>query len=346
MKKLFVGLSLLLMAGVSGFAQETETRVVDEVVAQVNDGVITLSRVKREVKDAVDSLVQQGKTREEAQKIVNDKQGEMIATLINEELLMQKAKEMGLEKDIDVAVNERIAEIMKQYGLKTVEAMNAEMEKQGIDPADFRSNLVHQVTRDRVLQQELQAKVYWAFNGKELKDYFDTHKDKFTQPETISFSELFLGFAGRDEAAVREKAKQLYAQLRAGGDWKKIVEENSDPGVVTQGTGKAEKVNVSDLPKLLSENFKGLKVGEYTAPFDGEQLGVIILRVDAREQASAQSVYNEPAIRMAMMNERLPKEQEKFFSKLRAEAYIKINETYRPMVSPILFADERKDKSN
>jgi hypothetical protein len=224
--------------------------------------------------------------------------------------------------------------------------MNAEMEKQGIDPVDFRNNLTHQVTRDRVLQQELQAKLYWEPNGKTLKDYYEAHKDKFTQPETISFSELFLGFAGREEAAVREKAKQLSAQLKAGADWKKIVDENGDPGVVTQGTGKAEKVSVAELPKLLSESLKNLKVGDYTAPFDGEQLGVIILRVDAREQASAQSVYNEPAIRMAMMNERLPKEQEKFFSKLRADAYIKINDTYRPMVSPILFANERKEKSN
>src|SRR5436189_514047 len=137
MKKLFVTLSVLLMLGVSGFSQETETRVIDEVVAQVNDGVITLSRVKREIKDAVDSFVQQGKTREEAQKLVNEKQGEMIATLINEELILQKGKEMGLEKDVEVAVNERLAEIMKQVNVKTVEALNAEMEKQGVNPADF-----------------------------------------------------------------------------------------------------------------------------------------------------------------------------------------------------------------
>ena len=31
--------------------------------------------------------------------------------------------------------------------------------------------------------------------------------------------------------------------------------------------------------------------------------------------------------------------------KLRNEAYIKVNETYRPIVSPILFADERKATS-
>ena len=58
------------------FAQETETKVIDEVVAQVNDSVITLSRVKREAKSVVDSYVEQGKKRDEAQRLVDEKQGE------------------------------------------------------------------------------------------------------------------------------------------------------------------------------------------------------------------------------------------------------------------------------
>ena len=346
MKKIFICLSVLLVLSIPAFSQETETKVVDEVIAQVNDGVITLSRIKREMKDAVDSFVAQGKTREEAQKLVNEKQGEMIATLINEELIMQRGKEMGIEKDVEIAVNQRLSDIMKQYGLKTVEALNAEMEKQNVDPADFKNNLARQITRERVIQQDVQAKLYWSFNGKELKDYFDAHKDKFTQPETISFSELFLGFAGRDEASVREKAKQLLAQLKGGADWAKLVKENGDAPVIAQEGGKAEKLRIKDLPKLLAENLKDVKIGGYTQPFDAEQLGVIILKVDAREQASSQSVYDEAAVRMAIMNERYPKEEEKFFTKLRADAYIKINDTYRPMVSPILFADERKTKNN
>src|ERR1041385_5641540 len=80
------------------FAQETDVKVVDEVVAVVNDGVITLSGVKREIKDQVGELVREGKKPDEAQKMVEEKQGELIANLINEELLMHKGKELGIEK--------------------------------------------------------------------------------------------------------------------------------------------------------------------------------------------------------------------------------------------------------
>jgi peptidyl-prolyl cis-trans isomerase SurA len=339
-----LALFAVLAACTGAFAQETQTRVVDEVVAVVNNDVITLSRVKREMKDAVDAFVAQGKSREEAQKMVDEKQGELIASMVTEELMLQKAKDLGIEKDVDDRVNQRMVELMKQYKLKTVDELYAMMEKSGADPKDIKENWRREETRDQVMQREIQSKVYWSFNGKELKDYYDQHKDKFTKPETVSFSELFLGFAGRNETAVREKAAELYKQLRAGADFAQIVKDNGDRGVITQGAGKVEQVKADELgPKLAG--LKGLKAGEYTAPFELDQVGMAILRVDAREQASSESAFNENAVRLAMMTERLPEEQKKYFAKLREDAYIKLSQTYTPLVAPILFADDRKEKA-
>jgi len=339
----FAALVLSLVSIVPAAAQETQTRVIDEVVAQVNDGVITLSRVRRETKDIVDTWIKEGKTKEQAQKMADEKQGELIASLINEELLIQKAKESGLESDIEANINGRIKQIMDEYKLKTVDELYREMEKAGVNPEELKATWRKQATRDRVIQREVQYKVYWSFNGKELKDYYEKNKAKFTKPETVSLSEIFLGFAGRDEAQVREKAKAVYTQLKAGGDFAKIAKEN-DPGVVTQGTGKTEKLVVKDLVDVLGKPITGLKVGEFTAPFDIDQLGVAILRIDEREQASSDSFFDEMAVRQAMSAEKFPDEQKKFMSKLRENSFIKISDPYRPIVSPILFADERKAK--
>ncbi|CAN5347591.1 hypothetical protein BH10ACI3_BH10ACI3_14260 [soil metagenome] len=343
-RHLFYSAIIASVLSLSGFAQETQTRVVDEVVAQINDGVITLSRVKRETRSIVDTYVQDGKSKDEAQRMVDEKQGELIANLINEELLIQKAKDMGLDAEIEASLNQRFLDIMKQYKLKTVEALEAEMIKTGIDPKELRDTWRKQATRDRVLQKEVQAKIYWSFTPKELKDYYEKNKAKFTKPETVSFSELYLAFAGRDEKVVREKAKQIYAQLKAGGDFAAIAKENSDPGVVTQGAGKMENIKVSELTDAIGKPIKDIKVGGVTEPFEADQLGMVILKVDAREQSSNQSVFDENAVRFAMMSEKLPDEQKKYMSKLRDDSYIKITDSYRPIVSPILFADERKDK--
>lgn len=334
--------ALLLTAGLTVSAQETEDRVIDEVVAQVNDGVITLSTVNREIKSILDAEATKGAKREDTLKLVESKKGDMIANLIHEELLMQKAKELGYEADIEASVNRRFLEIMKQYNMKTLDALYQEMEKQGANPQEIRDIWKKQATRDIILQKEVQGKIYWSLTAKEIKDYYESHKSKFTRPETVTVSEIFLGFAGRDEMTVREKAKQLVAELKAGGNWDKIQKENSDPPMLTeQGT----KIRVGEMTEFMQSAIRDIKVGTITNPIPAGDLGMMILRIDAREQASSESVFDENAVKVALTMERAPEEQRKFFAELRNDSYIKINDKYRPVVSPILFAEERKEKT-
>ncbi|MGB7210485.1 MAG: peptidylprolyl isomerase [Pyrinomonadaceae bacterium] len=339
-------LAAVLFASSSASAQETQERIVDEVVAQVNEGVVTLSRIKRESKAIVDAEVQQGKTRDVAQKMVDEKQGELIANIINEELLVQKAKELGLDKEIDASLNQRFLQIMKQYNMKSLDALYEEMQKTGVDPQEIREVWRKEATRTMVLQKEVQSKVYWESSGKQLKDYFEKNKARFTKPETISISEIFLAFAGRDEAAVREKAKQLVAQLRGGADFAKMVAENSDRQDAAKTKGKVDTMNLKDLDEKFAVAIKNVKAGGYSDPIELDQIGINILRVDDRSQASSESFYDENAIRMAILNDKLPEATKKYMSTLREDSYIKISENYRPIVAPILFAEERKEKAS
>ena len=175
-------IAILSFMSLTAFAQESEVKVVDEVVAQVNEGVLTLSRIRREMKNIVDSYVTEGKSREEAQKLVNDKQPELIANLINEELIMQKAKELGLETEIEAGINQRFLEIMKQQNIKNLDTLYAEMEKGGVNPDDVRESWRKQAAREAVIRKEVHAKVYWDATGKELTEYYEKHKDKFSKP--------------------------------------------------------------------------------------------------------------------------------------------------------------------
>lgn len=334
--------AVLVVTAFSVFAQESETKVVDEVVAQVNEGVITLSRVKRETKTVVDSYVQEGKTREEAQKMVDAKQGELIASLINEELLMQKAKELGLDATIEGNLNQRFLEIMKQQNIKSLDVLYQEMEKGGINPQEIREVWRKQAAREAVLQREVSSKLYWGLSSKEMKDYYEANKAKFTKPETVELSEIYLSFAGRQPDAVREKAKQLAAQLKSGADFQKLAVENSDRQNVAETKGKVGKFNIKELDEKFAAAIKNLKTGDVSAPIELDEVGIEILRVDDKTQASSESFFDENAVRMAITSERGPAEQKKYMADLRKDSYIKISETYRPIVAPILFSDERK----
>jgi peptidyl-prolyl cis-trans isomerase SurA len=343
----FVAICVGLWAG-AAFAQETETKVIDEVVAQVNDGVITLSGIRREMKEIVDSKVQEGMKREDAEKLVAEKQGELIANLINEELLIQKAKELGIGNDVEADINGRFVQIMKQYNMKTLDALYVEMNKQGVDPQALREVWRKQATRDRVLQREVQSKIYWTPTGKDLKEYFEKNKSRFTKAESVTMSEIFLKFAGKDETALREKAKKIVADVRGGLDFTKAVAENSEGDDIAKTKGSLGTASVKDLETqypAYAKAISGVKVGGVAEPFD-DDIGIHIVHVDDRSAASTESVFDEEAVRVAVMKDKLPEAQKTFLAKLREDALIKINDTYRPLVSPILFADERKTKTD
>jgi len=334
-------IAILLISNPATLAQESEAKVVDEVVAQVNEGVITLSQINREMKDAIESFVKEGKTPEQARAEVEGKRGELIAGIINEELLMQKGKEMGVESDIEAQVNGRFVEIMKQQNIKSLDALYKAMADSGVDPQSIRDMWRRQIVRDMVLQREVDGKLYYGWTAKEVKAYYEANKVKFTKPETVSISEIFLSLAGRDEAAVREKAKQLVTKLRGGADFATVAMENSDRPNVKETKGKAGTLNVKDLDKTFAEPLKTVKVGGISEPIEVPE-GIEILRVDERTNASAESFFDEQEVRKAMTVEKMPDERKKFMSTLRGAAYIKISESYRPIVSPILFADDRK----
>lgn len=334
---------VMFAAAGSALAQETEERVVDEVIAQVNDGVITLSRVKQEIKALVDAGVEQGKTREVAEQELAAKKGELIAGLINEELILQRGKELNIDREVEQSVNQRFLQIMEQNKLKTLDALYTEMRKNNVNPDEIREMWRRQITRELVFQQDVQREVYWKSTPRELQEYFNKHKERFTKPETVTLSEVFLSFAGRSEGAVRQRAAEVVQQLRGGADFLKVVAEASDRPNAAASGGKLEEYRVADLDPKFAKAIEGKKAGEYSDPIEIDQIGVVILRVDERSAASNESRFDENAVRMAILQEKLPEANKKFYAKLREEAYIKINDQYRPEVAPILYAEERSN---
>src|ERR1041384_4320966 len=175
--------------------------VVDEVIAQVNDEVITLSSLKRETKERIDALKQNGMTEQQAQAEVAKRQPELIATLINEKLLLQKGKELELANEIEAEVNRRMLSIAEGQGITTIEKLYEAMRQSGLNPEDVRRTMRTEMMKQAVLQQEVDRRVYLGFTPDEVKKYFDAHPDQFRKPETIKLSEIWLSTTPKDDAA-------------------------------------------------------------------------------------------------------------------------------------------------
>ncbi|CAN5646094.1 MAG: peptidyl-prolyl cis-trans isomerase [Pyrinomonadaceae bacterium] len=332
--------ALLSLVSSAALAQEGELKVVDEVIAQVNEDVITLSMVRRETKQRIEALKQGGMPEQQATDEVTKHQAELIATLINEQLLMQKGKELDLASEVEAEVNRRMLDVAKEQGITSIEKLDEAMKGSGMDPVATRQTLRTEIMKQAVIQQEVDRKVFFGLPLDELKKYFEANRAKFTKPESVVLSEIFLSYAGKNEADVRARALELVTQLRSGADFAALAAANSERElngvrVAPQNKGKVGRFEMPNLREEIAKQIKGVKVGGVSDPLrinDGFQ----ILRVDERTEASSTAVFNENQVREAITMERSPKERELYLRNLLNDAYVKISDSYRASVEPLL----------
>ena len=333
--------ALLFVSTSAAVAQEGEPVVVDSVIAQVNGDVVMLSTLKREIKDAIDSFKQQGVPEQKATEEVTRRQPEVIASLINELLLVQKGKELNLTEEVETEVNREMLRVMTSQGFKTIAEMEEAMRRENIDPGTIRSTLRTQYMKSAVLSREVDAKIYFGTSQDELKKYYDAHRDKFRKPEVVTISEIFLSLAGKPEAEVRARALQILAQLRGGADFKTVAAANSerlDPSgnrVAAQNGGAVGTFPIPDLKTEFVTAMKNVPVGGVTDLIRLDE-GFQILRVDARTPASDPKAFEENQVREAITVERRDKERAEYLKNLRKDAYIKLAPEYQATVGPLL----------
>ena len=345
----FVFVILALMPSAT-FAQEGELQVVDEVIAQINDDVITLSMLKRETKERIEALKQAGGSEQEAIAEVGKRQPELIATLVNEALLLQKGKELDLSNDVEAEVNRRMLDVAREQGITSIEKLEAAMREGGVDPVATRQTLRVEIMKQFVIQQEVDRKIFFGWTMEELKKYFQEHQDKFHKPESVTISEIFLSSAGKNEAEVKARALELVRQLRAGADFAKVASANSEREqngvrVAPETGGKVGTFEVPNLRAEIADSVKSVPVGGISEPLrigDGYQ----VFRVDGRTAASSSATFNENQVREAMTMERGTKAREEYLQGLRDEAYIKISDNYAAAVYPILKITPEKTAEN
>jgi peptidyl-prolyl cis-trans isomerase SurA len=336
-----LALSFLTFNAGNVVAQEGEMQVIDEVVAQVNDDVITLSMLRREAKDRIQALKEQSRmTEQQATEEVAKRQPELIATLINERLLLQRGKELDLAAEIEAEVNRRMLQIAQEQGINSIEKLNQAMAQSGLNPEDVRRTMRSEMMKQAVFQQEVDRRVYLGFSSEEVKKYYEANLDKFRKPETVKLSEIYLISAGKDEASVRARAQELISQIRAGADFGALAAANSEREKNGQRTAPQDKGSVGEfeVPNLredLVKALKDVKVGGVTEPIKTPE-GFQILRVDARTPPGAAPTFNDNRVREAMLGERQGKEREAYMQNLRNEAFIKVTDTYRASVEPLL----------
>jgi peptidyl-prolyl cis-trans isomerase SurA len=299
---------------------------VEEILARVNDQIITRSDYDRAMKQVDDEGRERGMTMQQ----LSEEHKDLLRNLIDQQLWLSKGKELGITGDTEL-VN-RLNEIRKQYNLGTMEELEKAAQEQGFSFEDFKANIRNQVITQQVMRNEVGEHIH--ITPGEVQNYFEMHKQEYVQPESVHLSEILVstGAGEADDAkvaAAKAKADDIEAKLKGGADFAQLARTSSDGQTAGEGGELGEyKRGDSALAKVFADATFGLQAGQYTEPIRTRQ-GYVILKVTkhttggAPEYKDVQNQVEETYYETKMM----PAMRD-YLTKMREDSYINIKPGY------------------
>ena len=355
MKKLFLVLSICLsiLAFLPAVANAQNPQVVEEIVARVNNQIITSTEFAR----SKDQLKDEVKTQDpnNADKAYAGREKDVLRDLIDQQLLLEKGKDLGITGETDLI--KQLDQMRKDMKLDSMEALQKEAEKQGISWEDFEQQQKNQIITRKVIGEEVGAHI--PMTKEEEQKFYDEHKNEMEQPEFIRLSEILVApkavsitpepdpnAAGSTAAAqppaneaakqaaeeaalsaAEAKANDLLKQIRGGADFEEIAKKYSDGPSAADG-GALGMFKRGQLAKQLEDTTFAMKAGDVTDVIHTKQ-GYVILKVLDHQQAGVPPMKDVlPKIQDALYYEKLQPALRTYLTKLREDAYIDIKPGY------------------
>ncbi|MDR3772210.1 MAG: peptidylprolyl isomerase [Terracidiphilus sp.] len=291
---------------------------VEDIVARVNDQIITQSDYDRAMKEMDDEAKQRGATMQQ----ISETHKDLLRDLIDRQLWLSKGKELSITGETELI--KRLDEIRKQYNMETLEDLEKAAKQQGVSFEDFKANIRNQIITQEVMREQVGRRV--QFTPGEAQRYFDQHKQEYAKPESVELSEILVSTgADPDDAAKiaagKAKADDLEAKLHAGGDFSQLAKSFSDGTTAADG-GAFGTFHQGELAKVFEDATFGLKAGEYTNPIRTKQ-GYIIFKVDQHIPGGVPAYKDvEQEVEQNYYESRMEPAMRAYLTQMREEAYI------------------------
>jgi len=314
--------------------------VVEEIIARVNDQIITRSDIQRNKEQALNDLRDQGVTDPVAE--FKGREPDVLRDLIDQQLLVQRAKALNINVEGDLI--KKLDEFRKSMNLPDMEAVAEAALKQGVSFEDFKNKQRENLLIQAVIGQEVSHKV--QIKPEDVQKFYDDHKKEFQIPETVHVGEILVSTdppmtatPGPTElAAVKAaeearlaaglaKATDILARLRQGADFEEMAKKESTGDTKDNG-GDLGLFGRGQLGDVFESKVFNLKPGEITEPIRTKQGYVLLKLIEKQEAGVATLKQAEPQIQEALYSEQLRPVMRAYLTKLREDAFISMKEGF------------------
>jgi peptidyl-prolyl cis-trans isomerase SurA len=298
--------------------------VVEDIVARVNDQIITQSDYDR----ALAQLESEAKEKSVPESELDAKKADLLRDQIDQQLLISKGKELGITGETELI--KQLDDIRKQNHLDTMEDLEKAAQQQGVSYEDFKASIRNRIVTQQVIRDEVGRRV--SITPAETQAFFKAHQSEFEQPESVDLDEILIPTpvkAGSDTTdpaqvtAAQGQADDLEAKLKAGAkfdDLAKTAPANpNDPKLVPLG-----EFHRGMLPKVIEDKAFALSDGGVTAPILTKQ-GYILLKAKQHNLGGAAGYKQvEPQVEEALFMEKMQPALREYLTKLREEAFVEL----------------------
>ncbi len=348
---------ILIFLGMACVPAIVSAQVVEEIIARVNGQIITLSEFQRSKDQLKEDAKQQNPS--DPDKAFAEREKDILRDLIDQQLLLDKGKDLGITGDTDLI--KRLDQMRKDMKLETMEELEKAATAQGISYEDFKQNMRNQIITSKVIGEEVGS--HLNITTEEQQKYYDAHKSELEQPESVRLSEILItpektaakpaadkaaegatpdsnvatpdaandaAKQAADEvalAAAEAKANELLKQIRAGANFDDVAKKYSAGPSAAQG-GDLGVFKRGTLAKEIENKAFAMKSGDVSEVIRVKQ-GYMIMKVTEHQMAGIPTLKDvTPKIMDALYYEKLQPALRAYLTKLREDAYIKIQDGY------------------
>jgi peptidyl-prolyl cis-trans isomerase SurA len=339
MKKQFSVVACVVLMGVPVLQAERAPassisrsgEIIEQVLVKVNGDIITKTELEQRqvsvLRQRMNGQLDPGtlKNDEQLKKALADVTPQVLVNAIDELLLLQHGKELGLRLGDD-QFRQVVNNIRKEQGLENEEKFQAALRQENMTMDDLRKQLERQMLIEQVQRQEVGSKL--TITEEEARQYYAAHPAEFTEQASVTLREILVEVPATEGAvnvAKDDEAQKKIADARAralkGENFAKLAAELSDSPSKTNG-GLIGPFAHDDMSPQLQALVDKMKPGEITQPVRTKGGYQIFQLETLKTQALQPFDHVRDLIAEKVASARTQTEMRKFLARLRTQAII------------------------
>ncbi len=304
----------LVLGGLMGVPRPAGAETTDRIIAFVNDEIITEGDVKAQMSALLEQADHQVPDRTKAQEL----RQAVIQHLIEERLIVQEARRMGLAVSSE-EVQDRLRAIQQRSG--TPEVYAKMLREANLTEEQLKKKLREQLLAQKAVTQEIRAKI--SISPLELSRARTASPQPAEAGEELRAYHVLVRVSdNRTPEEAQALAAHLQEQLLNGADVNTQASRDAKtPGVEGSVIGWVHRGQL--LPEIDQVLF-GLKEGGVSPPIQ-THLGSHVVKVIERRRISAADVAAvDERLQQQLYQAKFLKAMEEWLQSLRRHAYIRV----------------------